>query len=128
MSLSYLHKAYEELHWGYSLSILEGYQVVPEVCQLPTRYWDWSTTAAKTRKYFRDSFQGSHDVTQGDPLYPWIFNIVVDAIDRHWVGLVVENETGPDGLWYMVSKKAAFFKRQSRPCCFYQPSVATVGL
>ena len=30
-------------------------------------------------------------MTQGDPLSPTIFNVVVDAVVRHWVTLVVED-------------------------------------
>ena len=31
-------------------------------------------------------------MTQGDPLYPTIFNLVVDAMARHWVKVMVEGE------------------------------------
>ena len=36
-------------------------------------------------------------MTQGNPLYPNIFNVVVDAVVRHWVAVVVEREDGPEG-------------------------------
>ena len=41
-------------------------------------------------------------VTQGDPLSPTIFNVVVDAVVRHWVHGVMEEaeargETGQEG-------------------------------
>ena len=39
--------------------------------------------------YYREAFQGFKGVTQGDPLSPTIFNMVVDAVVRHWVSLVV---------------------------------------
>ena len=47
-------------------------------------------------------FKGERGVTQGDPLSPTIFNVVVDAVVRHWVnGLVDEaeekGETGREG-------------------------------
>ena len=33
--------------------------------------------------------EGGRGVTQGDPLPPTIFNVVVDAVVRHWVTLAV---------------------------------------
>ena len=40
-------------------------------------------------------------VTQGDPLSPTIFNVVVDAVVRHWVTLSVEDaeKRGERGGW-----------------------------
>ena len=45
---------------------------------------------ARAGGYYRTSFQGAHRVTQGDPLSPIIFNVVVDAVARHWLTVVVE--------------------------------------
>ena len=33
--------------------------------------------------YYGTAFQGAREVTQGDPLSPTIFNVVVDAVVRH---------------------------------------------
>ena len=48
------------------------------------------------------AFKGKRGVAQGDPLSPIIFNLLVDAVVRHWVnGLVdkaeVKGETGQEG-------------------------------
>ena len=45
---------------------------------------------------------GGRGVTQGKPLSPTIFNVVVNAVVRHWVNRVVEEaeakgETGREG-------------------------------
>ena len=49
--------------------------------------------------YYRMAFQGSHGVTQGHPLSPKIFNMVVDVVARHWVTVMVEGaeERGKSG-------------------------------
>ena len=38
---------------------------------------------AKDGGYFGRPFKGYQGVTQGDPLYPTIFNVFVDAVIRH---------------------------------------------
>ena len=48
-------------------------------------------------------------VTQGFPLFPWIFNFVVDEIICNWVGLVKYNKAGTDVFFYTVVDKLAFF-------------------
>ena len=45
---------------------------------------------AWTGGYYRTEFGGERGVTQGKPLSPTIFNVVVDAVVRHWVHGVVE--------------------------------------
>ena len=45
----------------------------------------------------------SQGITQGEPLSPQIFNIVVDIIFCHWVGSMAENEARPYGFNYMVA-------------------------
>ena len=48
---------------------------------------------ARAGGYYEKSFKGERGVTQGDPLSPTIFNVVVDAVVQHWVnGLVDEAE------------------------------------
>ena len=42
--------------------------------------------------YYGTAFRGERGVTQGNPLSPTIFNVVVDAVVRHWVAVMVEGE------------------------------------
>ena len=41
-------------------------------------------------RVFQDRIKGAKGVTQGDPLSPTIFNVVVDVVVRQWVTLAVE--------------------------------------
>ena len=57
---------------------------------------------ARAGGYYRMAFQGACGVTQGDPLSPNIFNVVVYAVARHWVTVMVEGaeergECGQEG-------------------------------
>ena len=44
--------------------------------------------------YYGQFFQSFRGVTQGEPLYPTIFNVVVDAVVHHWVEVMVEGAGG----------------------------------
>ena len=46
---------------------------------------------ARAGRYYRNGFKGARGVTQGDPLSPTIFNVVVDVVVCHWVTLAVED-------------------------------------
>ena len=67
-----------------------------------TNYWPCLIMVARAGGYYRTAFGGERGVTQGDPLSPTIFNVVVDAVVRHWVNGIVEEveargETGREG-------------------------------
>ena len=44
-----------------------------------------------------------------DPIQPLIINIVVEVIIPHWVGLMVDNEAGPDGFGNTVVDNMTLF-------------------
>ena len=51
----------------------------------------------KSGGYFGRPFKGYQGVTQGDTPSPTIFNVVVDAVIRHWVKMVVPTTYGLEG-------------------------------
>ena len=44
---------------------------------------------ARAGGYYGEDFKGDRRVTQFDPLSPTIFNVVVDAVVRHWVTIIL---------------------------------------
>ena len=50
------------------------------------------------RGYYDAPFKGLWGVTQGNPLHPKIFGIVVGAVVRHWLEVAVEETSGMEGL------------------------------
>ena len=48
-------------------------------------------------------------MTQGDPLSPIIYNLVVDAVVHHWIFLVEGVTGGQDGWVMEVQYRATFF-------------------
>ena len=88
-----LTKAYNALDSSRCLEILEGYGVGPNASSMLKTYWRRLTMVARVGGYYRKAFKGGRGVKQGDPLSPTIFNLVVDAVVRHWVnGLIDEAE------------------------------------
>ena len=95
----YLTKAYDALDRSRCLGILEGYGVGPGARRLLQNYWRRLTMAAREGGYYGTAFKGARGVTQGDPLFPTIFNVVVDAVVRNWLeGLqTAKEEKGAKG-------------------------------
>ena len=97
-----LHKAYDALDSSRCLEILEGYGVGTQARKLLQTCWHRLTMVVRAWGYYRTAFRGERGVTQGDSLSPTIFNVVVDAVFRHWVQGILEEaeargELGQDG-------------------------------
>ena len=54
--------------------------------------------------YYREPFYGERGMPQGEPVSPTIFNVVVDAVARHWEYLATEGD-GRDGRDNSSGKK-----------------------
>ena len=86
-----LHKVYDALYRSRCLEILEVYGAGPREFRLLRTYWSRLRMVAKAGGYYGVEFKGARGVTQGDSLYPTIFNVVVDAVVRHWVTVMPES-------------------------------------
>ena len=97
-----LTKSYDALDRCRCLEILEGYSVGPNARSILTKYWRRLTMVARAEGYYGTAFGRERGVTQGNPLPPTIFNVVVDAVVWHWVNGIMEEaeargETGREG-------------------------------
>ena len=84
-----LHEEYDALDRSRCLEILESYGLGPRAPRFLQTYWRWLTMLSRAGKYYGTAFWGECGVTQGDPLFPTIYN-VVDVVVEHWVGVMVE--------------------------------------
>ena len=80
-----LTKVYDALDRSRCLGILEGYGVGSGARRLLRNYWRSLTMAARSGGYYGAAFTAERGVTQGNPLSPTHFNVVVDAVVRHWL-------------------------------------------
>ena len=64
---------------------------------------------SKASGYFRSLFKGYQGVTQGNPLPPMIFKIVMDTVIHHWVTVVTPSEEGTGELGMAITYLATYF-------------------
>ena len=84
-------KSRTKLHryvYGNTDDILAGCGVGPNTICIMRIYWAWIQIATAAGGHYRTAFQSHRGVTQGDPLSPTIFNVVVDTVILHWVTVV----------------------------------------
>ena len=66
----------------------------PRDLRLFQLYWERLRMVARAGGYYVAPFCEERGVTQGDPLSPTIFNVVVDVVVRHWESLLVAEQGG----------------------------------
>ena len=89
-----IHKEHDALDRDRCLDILEGYGVGPRSCRILREYWDRLQMVACAGIYCGEDFKLLRGVTQEDPFPPTIFNMVVEAVVRHWSSLIEERLGG----------------------------------
>ena len=75
-----VRKAYDSLDRERCLKLLRGYGLGLNLSRLLKSYWKRQRIAPKMGKCLGTAFGKGRGVTQGDPTYPMILNIVVDAV------------------------------------------------
>ena len=53
---------------------------------------------ARVGGYYGTPFKGYHGVTQGNPLSPTLFNVVVESVIHHWVMVLAATEASTEVL------------------------------
>jgi hypothetical protein len=104
-----LRKAYDAMDRGRCLDILAGYGVGPKLIRLLTHFWAEAKLACRTGGYYGAVFSAGRGVTQGGPLSPRIFNVVVDAVVREWLRQSLGEEAARHGLGDLVKTKMVAF-------------------
>ena len=75
-----LRKAYDAMDREICMDILVGYGVGPNMLRLIKHFWDTALLVCRAVGYYGGPFQDFCGVTQGGPLSPRIFNMMVDAV------------------------------------------------
>ena len=102
-----LQKSYDALYQDICLEIIAAYSVGPRTIRLLPTYWDWLTMVVRAGGYFGLPFKGYCRVTQGDPLSPKLFSVVMGAVISHWVTVEAPTEEVVEGLGLKIQDLAA---------------------
>ena len=78
------------------MEILEGYGVGVNTLRLIKFFWDNAELVCRASGRYGEIFRAGRGVTQGGPLSPKIFNIMVDAIVREWLREMELEEAMPE--------------------------------
>jgi exonuclease III len=89
-----LSKAYDTLDRDRTIQILQAYGVGPRLLQLLQSFWNNLQLVPRQGGYYGRPIKSERGVTQGDPLSPIVFNVVVDAVVRH-----IRASVPPGTLW-----------------------------
>ena len=100
-----LHKAYDSLDHEYLLEKLEAYGVGQHILDLLSKYWDLQQIVAQQSGFHVEPFKSGRGIVQGSILSPELFNIISDAVIRHWLSLVITDngEVSADGFGATVA-------------------------
>ena len=79
-----LKKAYDTLDRVQAMRILKGYGVGDNIRRIINTIWEGDTMVPRQEGYYGKPFKAKRGVRQGDIVSPFIFNIMVDAVVRHW--------------------------------------------
>ena len=85
-----LSKVYDPMDRGRCLEILGHCGVGEKALRLIARFWRDAELVCRASGYYGRHFLAIRGVTQGGPLSPAIFNLMVDAIVRKWVRVLQE--------------------------------------
>ena len=72
------------------IEILEVYVVVLQALCLIHKYWNRMTMVERAKGYYGAPYKGYQGVTQGDPLFFTLFNMVVGTVVQNWLSIMVE--------------------------------------
>ena len=80
-----LKMAYDAMDRKRCLEILEGAGVGPKIWRILKNFGDKAELACRASGHHGRVFKAWRGVTQGSPLSPTIFNLMVDSIVREWM-------------------------------------------
>ena len=103
-----LHNSYYDMDRDRCLDILGGYGIGPQNLRLLRKYWYRLTIVSQTSEYYGAPFKGYQGIQKEHPLFPTIFNVVVDAVIRKWLEIVSEKAVGLEGFSRVVQRMPSF--------------------
>ena len=91
-----LRKGFDAMDRERLMEILEDRGVGPNLRRLVRVFWEMATFCCQAGGNHGRPFKAFRGVTQGGPLSPRLFNIMVDAIVQEWMRQVMGAPSNPD--------------------------------
>ena len=85
------------------------YGVGPKMLALIIFFWEHAEMICRAQGRYGDVFRAFRGLTQGGPLSPRIFNVLVDAIIREWLKEVLGEEASESGIGAAIYLFLALF-------------------
>ena len=104
-----LRKVYNAMDRDCCIEIMEAYRVGPNIIQLLRSFWDNAELVCWASGVFGKPFKAFQGVTQGGPVSPRIFSIMVDAIVREWLWQILGDKVASLGLGEEIRQLLATF-------------------
>ena len=106
----YVCKVYDFLDKCFFLEILRVCGLGPNLACLLKNYWKRQSIFPKAGKCLGTSFETGRGVTQGNPAFSIIFNIVVYVVVREVLDVVCGPQEGQYGMdWVTVERNSVFY-------------------
>ena len=83
-----LHKAFDAMDRSRCVEIMEDAGVGPQAIRLINTFLKKEVLVCRAAGFYGRTVKSSRGVTQGGPLSPTIFNLLMDVIVREWVRLM----------------------------------------
>jgi hypothetical protein len=93
-----LHKAYDAMDRERCLDILKDAGCGPNILRIIKNFWDGAMMVCRAAGVYGRVFKAFRGVTQGGPLSPTIFNLMVDAVVREWLRQLLSAESAEAGI------------------------------
>ena len=102
-----LRKAYDTLDRERLIATLRDYGAGPCMTRLLEAFWDNQQVVVRQQGYHGPAFSADRGSTQGGLASPTLFNMVVDAVIRHWLSLVLNGngDIVENGLGHTVADR-----------------------
>ena len=106
-----LKKAYDTVDRPRLLALLKGYGVGDHVLTLLRNFWKQQQIVPRQSGFHGPVITASRGGTQGSLLFPMLFNIMEDAILRHWLTLAIpyDRDAANEGLDPLFADRLAAF-------------------
>ena len=99
-----VHKAYDSLDMEQCLELLRIYRLGKNLCRILKNYWKRQRIVTKAGNYLGTLFGTGRLVTQGDPILPMIFKIVVDVMERAVLDVVCIPQEAQRGMGWAAGE------------------------